>query len=213
MENSRKIVSKADPNVILRVVPGHFVTPNTHVNYYMDMTAIKSRISEAHAAAKLLSTYHYYSTTVDTIVCLEGTEVIGAYLAEELTKAGVISKNAHKSIYVVTPEYTPSGQMIFRGEPAGWIRDKNVLLLLAAATTGNTVSRALESLLYYGATISGISAIFSIASKIGGLPVHSIFTQADLPDYASHAHEDCPLCKGHITIDGICNGYGMSSLT
>lgn len=212
MENSKKIVSKADPGVILRVVPGHFVTPNTHVNYFMDMSAIKSRISEAHAAAKLLSSYHYYSTAVDTIVCLDGTEVIGAFLAEELTKAGVISKNQHKSIYVLTPEYSASGQMIFRGELSGWIRDKNVLLLLATATTGTTVSRALESLLYYGATISGISAIFSIASKIGGLPVHSIFTQADLPDYASHTHEDCPLCKNRIAIDGICNGFGMSSL-
>lgn len=212
MENYQKITAKADPNVILRVVHGHFVTPNSHVNYYMDMSAIKSRISEAHAAAKLLSSVHYYSTAVDTIVCLDGTEVIGAFLAEELTKAGVISRNAHKSIYVLTPEYTPSGQMIFRGDVAGWVRGKNVLLLLATATTGTTVSRALESLMYYGATISGISAIFSIASKIGGMPVHSIFTQADLPDYAAHAGEDCAMCKNRIPISGICNGFGMSSL-
>ena len=104
MENYRKIASKEFPDVILRVVPGHFVTPNSHVNYYLDMTAIKSRMTEARAAAKALSSIHYYTTPVDTIVCLDGTEIIGAYLAEELSKAGVISMNAHKAIYALTHE-------------------------------------------------------------------------------------------------------------
>ena len=212
MNSYMKITSKADPDVILRVVPGHFATPNSHVNYYLDMSAIRSRINEAQAAARLLGAVHYYTTAVDTIVCLEGTEVIGAYLAEELTKAGVISKNAHKSIYVITPEYSPSGQIIFRGEFPKWLNGKNVLLLLASATTGNTIAKALESLKYYGAEISGISAIFSIASKIGGMPVQSIFTQADLPDYMSMPHDSCPLCKGGVHLDGICNGFGLSTL-
>ncbi len=212
MEPYRKIASKVDSNVILRVVPGHFATPNSHINYYMDMTAIRSRTNEARAAARLLSSVHYYTTVVDTIVCLDGTEVIGAYLAEELTRAGVISKNAHKSIYVLTPEFGTSGQMLFRGELQQWIRGKNILLLLASATTGTTVTRAIESLKYYGGTISGISAIFSIATKIGGLPVYSIFTQSDLPDYVSMPHDDCPLCKKGVRIDGICSGLGMSEL-
>ena len=212
MQSYRKISSKVDSNVILRVVPGHFATPYSHINYYMDMTAIRSRINEARAAAQILGSVHYYTTPVDTIVCLDGTEVIGAYLAEELTKAGVISKNAHKSIYVLTPEFSTSGQMIFRGELQQWIKDKNILLLLASATTGTTVSRAIDSLKYYGGIISGISAIFSIATKIGGLPVYSIFTQADLPDYVSMPHDDCPLCKQGVRIDGICNGFGLSEL-
>ncbi|MCI6174667.1 MAG: phosphoribosyltransferase [Clostridiales bacterium] len=212
MENYRKIASKEFPDVILRVVPGHFVTPNSHVNYYLDMTAIKSRMTEARAAAKALSSIHYYTTPVDTIVCLDGTEIIGAYLAEELSKAGVISMNAHKSIYVLTPEYSAAGQMIFRENLQPWIRGKNVLLLLASATTGTTIVRAVESLRYYGAAISGLSAIFSIATKIGGLPVYSIFSKADLPDYASYSHEECVLCRNSQKVDGICNGFGLSPL-
>ena len=212
MEKYIKISSKQDPNVILRVVPGHFVTPNSHVNYYLDMTAIRSRVKEAQAAAQVLASIHYFSTPVDTIVCLDGTEVIGAFLAEELTKSGVTSMNMHKSLYVLTPENGASGQMIFRGDIKQWVRGKNVLLLLASATTGTTVARAVQSLIYYGATISGISAIFSIATKIGGMPVYSIFTQADLPDYDSRMPGDCPLCKQGIPVDGICNGYGMSLL-
>ena len=38
------------------------------------------------------------STVVDTIVCIDGCEIIGAFLAEELTRAGVYSRNAHQTI-------------------------------------------------------------------------------------------------------------------
>ncbi len=212
MENYRKILSKNYSNVILRVVPGHFVTPNSHVNYYIDMTALKYRTNEARATAAALSSIHYFTTPVDTIVCLDGTEVLGAYFAEELTKAGVISMNAHKAIYVLTPEYTAGGQMIFRENIQPWIRGKNVLILLASVTTGNTIARTIESLKYYGAEISGISAVFSVATKVAGLPVYSIFSKADLPDYETHSHENCPLCRSGVPVDGICNGFGVSAL-
>lgn len=210
--NYRKITSKNYPNVILRVVPGHFVTPNSHVNYYVDMTAIKSRTNEARWAAEALSAVHYFTTPVDTIVALDGTEIIGAYLAEELTKAGVISMNAHKSIYVLSPEHTSGGQIIFRENLQPWIQGKNVLLLLASVTTGGTITRAIESLKYYGAIISGISAVFSVATAVAGLPVYSIFSKKDLPDYETHLLEHCPLCRKNVPVDGICNAYGVSTL-
>ena len=212
MENYRKIISQQYPNVILRVVPGHFVTPNSHVNYYVDMTAVKSRTNEARWAAEALSAVHYFTTPVDTIVAIDGTEIIAAYLAEELTRAGVISKNLHKSIYVLTPEYAPGGQMIFRENVQPWIRGKNVLVLLASVTTGHTITRIIESLKYYGAEISGLSAVFSIATAAAGLPIYSIFTQKDLPDDSSHSPENCPLCKAGVPIDGICNAFGVASL-
>lgn len=212
MVNYRKIASKEYPNVILRVVPGHFVTPNSHVNYYVDMTAIKSRTNEARWAAEALSQVHYFTTPVDTIVSFDGTEIIGAYLAEELTKAGVISMNAHKSIYVLTPEYAPGGQMIFRENIQPWIKGKNVLLLLGSVTTGASLSRALQSLKYYGAQISGVSAIFSVATAVAGLPVYSIFSNADLPDYETYQPEKCALCKAGVPIDGICNAFGVSTM-
>jgi orotate phosphoribosyltransferase len=124
----------------------------------------------------------------------------------------VISKNLHKSIYVLTPEYAPGGQMIFRENVQPWIRGKNVLVLLASVTTGHTITRIIESLKYYGAEISGLSAVFSIATAAAGLPIYSIFTQKDLPDYSSHSPENCPLCKAGVPIDGICNAFGVASL-
>ena len=114
MQESRKILSRKASNVELRVIPGHFVTQNSHINYFVDMTTMKTRLSEAKATAEALSLDIMTSTVVDSIVCMDGTEVIGAFLADELTKAGVLSMNQHKTIYVVTPEYDMTGQMIFR---------------------------------------------------------------------------------------------------
>ena len=52
MQNLIKIQSKNHPHIILKAIPGHFVTPNSHVNYFLDMTTLKSRLSEASAVAK-----------------------------------------------------------------------------------------------------------------------------------------------------------------
>ena len=41
MQEVIKIYSKAHPNIQLKAIPGHFVTPNSHVNYFLDMTTLK----------------------------------------------------------------------------------------------------------------------------------------------------------------------------
>ena len=114
MQDVIKIESRAHQKVVLRVIPGHFATPNSHVNYYLDMTALKARQSEAEAVAVELSKQISATKVVDTIVCMDGCEIIGSYLAEELTKAGIYSMNSHKTMYIITPEYGTSGQMLFR---------------------------------------------------------------------------------------------------
>ena len=124
MQNMIKIKSKTHPNVVLKAIPGHFVTPNSHVNYFLDMTTLKSRLSEASVAARELSRQIEATTVVDTIVCIDGCEIIGAFLAEELTRAGIYSMNSHKTIYIITPEYVNSGQMVFRENFHGMIKDK-----------------------------------------------------------------------------------------
>ena len=65
--------------VPLKVVPGHFATNHSHVNYYIDMTTLKTRLSEAGSVAASLAGLYMTNTIVDTIVCLDGTQVIGTY--------------------------------------------------------------------------------------------------------------------------------------
>ena len=213
MQEVVKIVSKENPNVALRVIPGHFATPNSHVNYYLDMTELKARQSEASALAQELGKQISATTVVDTIVCMDGCETVGSYLAERLTEAGIYSMNAHKSIYIITPEYSAAGQMMFRDNYLPMVKDKNVLLLLASATTGKTVTKAIHTLSYYGASISGISAVFSAANSVAGMPVNSLFTAADIPDYMTYSSEKCAMCKEKKPIDAFANAFGYSRIS
>ena len=94
-------------SLFLRVAKGHFATSHSHINYYIDVTTQKARLSEAKAVAKELVAAYQHNTIVDTVLCLDGTQVIGTCLANELTKDGFSNMNAHQTIYVITPRSTP----------------------------------------------------------------------------------------------------------
>lgn len=86
MDNRYVKILASGSKAPLKATPGHFATNHSHINYYLDMTTLKTRLSEAQEIAKHLAERFLFDKVVDTIVCLEGTQVIGAYLAEELTR-------------------------------------------------------------------------------------------------------------------------------
>lgn len=199
-------------NVRLRLAKGHFATSHSHINYYVDLTMTKHRLSEARETAAILCSTYSASTVVDTILCLDGTEVIGACMASELTRAGFGNMNAHETIYVVTPEHTSGSQLIFRDNTAPMIVGKHVLVLAASVTTGYTAQAAVEAIRYYGGMPVGVCCIFSCVDQCAGFPVCSIFTKEnDLPDYESHSSLDCPMCKNGEKLDGLVNSFGISA--
>ncbi len=199
-------------NLYLRVARGHFATSNCHSNYYIDVVSQKARLSEARAVAEELSSYYYADTVVDTILCLDGTEVIGACFADSLSKGNLINMNLHKSIYVVTPELTSGNQFIFRDNIIPMIRGKHVMILAVSVASGKTAESAIDAVRYYGGIVSGVSAIFSTAKECGGMPVHSVFDPQDLEDYQSHPAHECPLCKAGVKLDALINSYGYSKI-
>ena len=208
----QKISSSVNPNAIIRVTPGHFATTHSHINNYVDMTILKSRRSEAEAAAKVLAPKYATSTYIDTIICMDGCEVIGAYLADELVHAGVMSLNLHHTIYIVSPEIHTGGQLIFRDNMQFMIKGKHCILLLASASTGRTIAKALECVQYYGGIVEGVSAIFSASKTVGGMEINSIFDNTDVPNYNTYEATNCPMCARGEKIDAIVNAYGYSQL-
>ena len=199
-------------DLVLRVAKVHFATSHSHINYYIDVTMQKTRLSEARAVALELVSSYTHTTIVDTILCLDGTEVIGACMASELTRDGYVNMNAHQTIYVITPEYTTGSQIILRDNLAPMVKGKHVLILSASITTGYTVQAAVEAVNYYGGTVAGLSAIFATTHECMGYEVTSIFDPASLPDYASFDSRDCPLCKAGQHIDALVNSFGYSAL-
>ncbi|MBQ8073965.1 MAG: orotate phosphoribosyltransferase [Clostridia bacterium] len=196
----------------LRVCKGHFATNHSHINYYIDVTAQKFRLSEAKAVARELTSAYKYSGAVDTILCLDGTEVIGACMASDMMKSGVLTSNEHGSLYVVTPEHTTGSQLIFRENTTPMVTGKHVLILLASVSTGYTADAAMQAIQYYGGQVVGIAAIFASVKECGGMPVTHIFDTNDLNDYGSWEPRSCPLCRQGKKLDALVNSYGYSNL-
>ena len=211
MGKEYKIRTKV-PEVFLRVRKGHFATTHSHINYYIDVTFQKTRRSEARDVARYLVRNFKNTTLVDTILCLDGTAVIGTCLAEELTASGFRSINTHNSIYVLEPEYNANSQMIFRDNVQPMIKGKNVLVLMASVTTGFTAKRSIEAIGYYGGQVAGIASIYSAVDEAGEYPVYSVYNISDLPDYASYDYRECPYCKAGKKIDALVNSFGYSEL-
>jgi len=197
-------------NVPLRVARGHFATNHSHINYYIDISTQKTRLNEAIAVAKELAP-KYRNDLVDTILCLDGTAVIGTCLARELVNASR-SVNERREISVLEPEYNANSQIIFRDNAQPLIRDKHVLILMASVTTGFTANRSIEAIRYYGGMAAGIAALYSTVPESAGILVHSVYDIRDLPDYASYDYRDCPYCKAGRRLDALVNSFGYSAL-
>jgi len=209
--NVMKIATKRN-NLHLRVAMGHFATSNCHSNFYIDVASQKARLSEAREIASELCSYYYADTIVDTILCLDGTEVIGACFASKLSEGNYINMNSHKTIYVVTPETTGSNQLLFRDNIIPMIKDKHVMILAVSVASGKTVEAAVDAVNYYGGSVSGISAIFSTAKECRGLPVRSVFDPNDIPGYTCCPAHECPMCKAGQKLDALVNSHGFSKI-
>ncbi len=207
-----KINSPYNNLINLKVSQGHFATTSSHINYYIDLTTLKARASEARAVARSMSHEYIATTIVDTIVCLDNTDVIGAYLAEALADEGIMSMNKHRTMYITKPEMNSMGQLTFKDDVIPMIKDRHVLLLLATATTGHTTEQAIDCIRYYGGSIAGISAIFTAVDNVEGYDIHSIFRSKDVEGYSSYNSHECPFCKAGIKLDGLVSAGGVSQI-
>lgn len=211
-ERLKDLRSTKNPKARIKVMKGHFATSNSHLNTYIDMSTVKTRHNNAREAAKELANEYISNTFVNTLVCLDETEVVGAFIAEQLADTHRMSLSAGNNISVITPEFNTLGQIMFRDNQQRMIKDQQVLLLAASVTTGKTISKAIESVLYYGGTVCGIASIFSAVNKIAGMEIKTIFTAKDIPDYRAYEPTKCPMCQERQRVEAIVNSYGYSKL-
>lgn len=231
-----KIKSKLNSEIELTVMPGHFSSDRFHVNYYIDMTSLKMRVTEVKKVAAAMAQQYIkkvdiqmgYNASliemgsltamganvkpVDTIICMDGCEVIGAYLAEEFMKVGVPNRTQHNSIYVVTPEFDNKGQMVVRKNIKDMIKGRNVLVVLASAMSGRTITKAIGTILAYGGKVTGLSVIFGNVEEVDGYPVYSVFTNEDIPNFRLADPDNCPDCQAGKKLTAVVNSYGYDPL-
>lgn len=198
--------------VSLNVAQGHFATRNSHTNYFVDVTRQQSCIRDAEAVAQQLAQRLTQQLMVDTILCMDGTRVIGTCLAQKLTQGGFRSINAGREIYVLRDHPGTNGKLIFRDNARFMLEGKNVLLLLASVTTGGTARKGIECVRYYEGNPACIAAIYSHQKEIDGIPIVSLFDTNDLPGYASYHPDECPMCKAKQELDAVVDKFGYSAL-
>ena len=206
------IRSKFNPKLEVSVVAGHFATRHSHNTHYIDITRMKHEHTMAREAAMTLAQRYAYEKGVDTIVCLDGSEVLGAFLARHLAKNDRFSVNSDKNINVVTPEYDSNGQLIFRENLIPMIQNRDVLILISTVNSGKSVNRMLECVQYYGGRVQGIASVFSTLEEVEDVPIYSLFTPDDIPGYATYSPKDCAMCAEGRRIDALSNSYGLSRL-
>ena len=212
MQQPIRIISRANKRLFADAIPGHFATNHSHINYYVDMSEIKHNMSMAREAAQSIA-FHFSMTSVDTIMCMEGTEYIGAYIARELANGGLNGMNTGKDIYLVEPDSNINGQFMFADNLRHMIEHRNVLVLVNTASTGQTLSQTRECVEYYGGRIAGYSALFSNISELDGKPVVSLFSGADFPHYQNFVRgKDCPACRAGTPLAAIVTPRGYTKL-
>lgn len=236
MSKAVKIYSKDHPALALKVTKGHFSSDRFHINYYIDMTDLKMRQRNAEEVAKAIVEKYVKRVTltpviglvseamnqmaatnatkapIDTIICMDGCEAIGAYIAKELSEVGFATTNTHKTTYILTPEFDSTGQMVVRENIKPMLKGKHVLVVLATAMSGHTIAKSLRCISSYGGIVEGISCIFSAISEIEGHPVNSVFEASDLEGFRLSEPDNCPDCKAGVKLDAIVNSYGYTVL-
>ena len=202
---------KLNPKIEITAYSGHFATRHSHNSHYIDITQIKHQHMSAREAAIELAR-KIMLKDIDTIVCLDGSEVLGAFLARHLAKREILALNSDKNIAVITPEYDSNGQLIFRDNLLDMIKNREVMILISIVNSGKTADRAIECVKYYGGRVQGITAVFSSVEQVEDVPVYSLFNADDIPGYMTSSTKGCPMCEANQKITGISNGYGFSKL-
>ena len=206
------IRSRLNPRLEVSVIAGHFATRHSHNNHYIDITRMKHEHTMAREAAMTLAQRYAYEKGVDTIVCLDGSEVLGAFLARHLAKNTLFAVNSDKNINVITPEYDSNGQLLFRDNLVPMVTDRTDLILISTVNSGKSIRRVVECAQYYGGKVQGIAAVFSTLEEMEGVPIYSLFTPEDIPGYATYSPENCAMCRAGERINALATSYGLSAL-
>lgn len=210
--NTWEVSCKSNKNIKLSVSIGHFATSHAHIDHYMSFTDMRTNCHMARFCAQELAKFYTHSKPIDTIICLEYTQVIGSYVASILTEPGSRGVNERHQISVITPESNSSGQLVFPGDVQNLVSNKSILVLISTVSTGRSLERALECIAYYGGHLVGVAALFSAVEKSAGVEIHSLFSPDDVPDYHSYHSSECPYCQKGRKLDGLVNAAGYTRI-
>ena len=208
-----RVKHEKNSSITIKLLQGHFATSSVHTNHYLDMSELKYNARIARDVAKELASPYLSNTLVDTIVCVERTAVIGAYLAQELARTGFTALNGDSSnIHVVTPMQNINAKLTFHTSMLEWITNRNVILLIPSVSSGRTIDRAKECVTYYSGQVVGISALFMALPNAMEKEVNALFTSDDISGYRVFNAGNCEMCKAGQGLSALVSSEGYTRI-
>lgn len=58
--------------------------------------------------------------------------------------------------------------------------------------------------------MESVASVFGTVDKVDDMPVVTVFSEEDLPNYKAYAVQDCPFCKQGQRLEAMVNGFGYS---
>ena len=211
LTNYVTVPAKGNKRIRLNVYPGHFATSHAHVDNYFSMSEVRTNCTMAAEAAGLLSEAFRYKP-VDSVISLEYTQIIAAFVAKNLSDSSGRDINSGADIHVLTPQINSNNQLTFTSDMQPFVTNKNGLLILSTVSTGRSLARAADCIRYYGGNLVGIGAVFSAIEESGGMPIQTIFKKGDLASYNSYRTDECPFCKAGRKLDGLVTTGGCTEI-
>ena len=97
LTNYITVPAKGNRRIKLNIYPGHYATSHAHVDNYFSMTEMRTDcVMAEEAASELVKQFRY--TPVDTVISLEYTQIISAFVAKELSTTQSIPTSLYRFI-------------------------------------------------------------------------------------------------------------------
>jgi orotate phosphoribosyltransferase len=211
-QKAYKVSLEKNPVISMEVIPGHYTTGASHTTHYLDVSEMKSSSVVARDIARELALPYSSSIAVDTIVCMENTNVIGAYLAEELANNGIHAVSGSSNIHVISPLSNSLGHLSFQTSTIEYVTNRNVLLITATVAGGTSLDNALDCIAYYRGNVVGVSALFLAFPDRMEYAINALFTSEDIPGYEIQRSRHCAMCKAGVRLDALISSEGYTRI-
>ena len=196
-------------SLFLRVAKGHFATSHSHINYYIDVTTQKARLSEAKLSPR--SWWLPISTAPSWTPCSVWTHAGHRHLSgQRADQRRFANMNAHQTIYVITPSTPAAARSSSATISPRWSRASTSSSCRPPSPPATPCRRPSRRSTTTAAPWRACRPSSPLPTSVWASG-HLHLRPSSLPDYASFDSRDCPMCKAGQHIDALVNSFGYSA--
>ncbi|MDD2955337.1 MAG: hypothetical protein PHD67_03355 [Oscillospiraceae bacterium] len=186
------LLFKHQSGLYLTVTREHAAEPGCHMNRRVGTAGLRHSGKLAREAARLLAAPYQAGALVELILCEQGCEVVGSFLACELSGGNALSLNRGCDIRVAAFRWEEERPVLLEPEP---LSGQSVLLLADRLFPPDKALCCAQWAAAQEAALSGVCALFGTPGKVGWRRVHCLFSAVEVPGFHFWPEEECPLCR------------------